>query len=90
MQSTARARVGVLGASGYMGGEALRVIIEHPGLELAWATSRQPRPAHFSHPDLRGMGIDFVHPDDKRDDHIRSSTDNHMRNRNSYWRLLNA
>ena len=64
MGSTRKARVGILGASGYMGGEALRAVLEHPQLELAWATSRQPRPAHFSHPDLAGMGIDLIHPDD--------------------------
>ena len=64
MGSRGQARVGILGASGYMGGEALRAVLEHPELELAWATSRQPRPAHFSHPDLVGMGIDLIHPEE--------------------------
>ena len=46
---------GVLGASGYMGGEALRVLIEHPSVELAWATSRNPAPIESFHPNLAGM-----------------------------------
>ena len=61
---THKTRVGILGASGYMGGEALRTVLGHPDLELAWATSRQPRPAHHCHPDLVGMGIELIHPDD--------------------------
>ena len=35
-------RVGILGAAGYMGGEALRILLEHPDVEIAWATSRNP------------------------------------------------
>lgn len=31
---------GIVGASGYMGGEALRVLMDHPLVEIAWATSR--------------------------------------------------
>ena len=33
-------KVGIYGASGYMGGEAMRVLLEHPEEEIAWATSR--------------------------------------------------
>jgi N-acetyl-gamma-glutamyl-phosphate reductase len=47
-----------------MGGEAMRVVLQHPDLDLAWATSRQPRPAHHCHPQLAGMGIDLIHPDE--------------------------
>ena len=57
-------RVGIFGASGYMGGEALRVLLEHPGAELAWATSRSPGSASLHHPNLLGAGIDLIHPDD--------------------------
>ena len=59
----AKPRVGVLGASGYMGGEALRLLLEHPGVELAWATSRSPGPAEWHHPNLMGCGVELVHPD---------------------------
>lgn len=57
-------RVGIAGASGYMGGEALRVLLEHPGVELAWATSRTPGPAEWSHPNLYGAGVEMIHADD--------------------------
>lgn len=57
-------RIGVFGASGYMGGEALRLLLEHPGVELAWATSRSPGPAELHHPNLIGCGVDLIHPDD--------------------------
>jgi N-acetyl-gamma-glutamyl-phosphate reductase common form len=59
-----RPRVGIFGASGYMGGEALRVLLEHPQLDLAWATSRTPGPAHHHHPNLLGAGVDLIHPDE--------------------------
>lgn len=32
--------VGILGGTGYMGGEALRVLLEHPEFEVQWITSR--------------------------------------------------
>lgn len=53
-------RVGIVGASGYMGGEALRVLLEHPDIEVAWATSRKPSPVEEVHPNLHGCGLDFV------------------------------
>jgi len=33
--------VGIIGASGYTGGELLRLLCHHPSLRVAWATSRQ-------------------------------------------------
>jgi len=57
------ARVGIFGASGYMGGEAVRVVLEHPQLELAWATSRTPGPIEAHHPNLHGLGIQLIAPD---------------------------
>ena len=56
-------RAGILGGSGYMGGEALRVLIDHPNVELSWATSRQPGPIEEYHPNLYGTGIELIHPD---------------------------
>ena len=35
--------VGIVGATGYMGGEALRVLLDHPLVELAWVASRDGR-----------------------------------------------
>ncbi len=57
-------RAGIVGASGYMGGEALRVLLDHPDVEIAWATSRSPSPVEDHHPNLFGTGIEFIHPDD--------------------------
>jgi N-acetyl-gamma-glutamyl-phosphate reductase len=57
-------RVGIVGASGYMGGEALRVLLDHPEVEVAWATSRSPGPIEQHHPNLFGCGIELIHPDD--------------------------
>lgn len=59
--------VGIAGASGYMGGEALRVLLRHPEVELAWASSRSPGPAEAAHPDLCGAGVELIHPDDATD-----------------------
>ncbi|MHB8836895.1 MAG: N-acetyl-gamma-glutamyl-phosphate reductase [Candidatus Methylomirabilia bacterium] len=33
--------VGIIGASGYTGGELLRLLCRHPSLQVGWATSRQ-------------------------------------------------
>lgn len=56
-------RIGIYGASGYMGGEALRVLLEHPEVEVAWATSRSGKPAEHFHRNLYGAGVQLVSPD---------------------------
>ncbi|TDD22599.1 N-acetyl-gamma-glutamyl-phosphate reductase [Nonomuraea diastatica] len=50
-------RVAVVGAAGYIGGELLRLLISHPGVEVAAATSRglRGRPIDGVHPNLRGL-----------------------------------
>ncbi|MGQ0825916.1 MAG: N-acetyl-gamma-glutamyl-phosphate reductase [Actinomycetota bacterium] len=47
----------VAGASGYVGGELLRLVLAHPELELVQATSQRlaGRPLHASHPNLRDL-----------------------------------
>lgn len=51
-------RVAVLGASGYTGGEVLRLLLAHPGVEVTQATSDQyaGKRLDFPHPHLRGLG----------------------------------
>lgn len=51
-----RKRVGVIGAAGLTGGEALRVLLRHPDVELAFAHSRSQagKPFHAAHTDLVG------------------------------------
>lgn len=56
--------VGIVGGSGYMGGEALRVVLRHPEAEIAWTTSRSPGPVEHVHPNLYGEGLEFVRLED--------------------------
>jgi N-acetyl-gamma-glutamyl-phosphate reductase common form len=56
--------VGIVGGSGYMGGEALRVLLSHPHADVAWVTSRSPGPIEQIHPNLYDTGLNFVRLDD--------------------------
>ncbi len=49
-------RVAIAGASGYVGGELLRLLLRHPHVEVAQATSErlQGQYVHAAHPNLRG------------------------------------
>lgn len=49
-------RVSIAGASGYTGGELLRLLLSHPDVEIAQATSESRRGdyVHAAHPNLRG------------------------------------
>jgi len=56
--------VGIVGGSGYMGGEALRVLLKHPRAKIAWATSRTPGPVEHVHPNLYDTGLKFERLED--------------------------
>lgn len=61
-----RFRAAIVGASGYGGGEVLRLLLDHPRVEVAAATSRQHAGVfvHSVHPNLRGRTrLQFVTPD---------------------------
>lgn len=47
----------IAGASGYVGGELLRLLLGHPEVEVKQATSESyaGQPVHFLHPNLRGQ-----------------------------------
>lgn len=49
-------RVAIVGASGYAGGELMRLLLEQPHVEIAQATSERNAGSfvHFTHPNLRG------------------------------------
>lgn len=49
-------RVAIAGASGYVGGELLRLLLQHPAAEVVQATSerRAGQFVHGAHPNLRG------------------------------------
>ena len=59
-------RVGIVGGSGYAGGELLRLLLFHPAVEVVQVSSRSQarRPFHHVHPTLRGVtGLQFIQPD---------------------------
>ena len=59
-------RAGIVGGSGYTGGELLRLLHFHPRVEVTQITSRQHagRYVHSAHPNLRGVSsLKFIHPD---------------------------
>ena len=59
-------RVGIVGGSGYTGGELLRLLHRHPDVEVTQITSRQyaGKYVYFVHPTMRGHSqLQFIHPD---------------------------
>jgi N-acetyl-gamma-glutamyl-phosphate/LysW-gamma-L-alpha-aminoadipyl-6-phosphate reductase len=56
----------VVGASGFTGGELLRLLDGHPEFELAQATSRskENKTVGHAHPNLRHSDLRFSHPED--------------------------
>lgn len=53
---TEKIRASILGASGYAGGELLRLLLDHPYVDVAQVTSERNAGSyvHFTHPNLRG------------------------------------
>mgnify|MGYP000309550594 CR=1 FL=1 len=49
-------KVGIIGGSGYTGGELIRLVLQHPALELefVYSTTRAGKPLTHAHPDLLG------------------------------------
>ncbi|MEM0174074.1 MAG: N-acetyl-gamma-glutamyl-phosphate reductase [Sulfolobaceae archaeon] len=50
-------RIGIIGASGYTGGELIRLLLFHPRVELTYLTSREyaGKPVSLVHPNLKGL-----------------------------------
>ena len=57
-------KAGVVGAAGYMGGEALRVLLDHPQVEISWLTSRSGGAIGDHHPYLFGLDMTLIDPSD--------------------------
>ncbi len=58
--------VSIVGASGYVGGELLRLLLQHPAVNVAQVTSARNvgKYVYQIHPQLRGLStLQFVHPD---------------------------
>jgi len=62
----AAATAAVVGASGFAGGELLRLLAGHPEFEVAQATSREyaNKTVGSVHPNLRGLDLRFTEPTD--------------------------
>lgn len=61
-----RSRAAIVGASGYTGGEVLRLLLDHPNVEVVAVTSRRHAGVfvHSVHPNLRGRTrLLFTTPD---------------------------
>jgi N-acetyl-gamma-glutamyl-phosphate/LysW-gamma-L-alpha-aminoadipyl-6-phosphate reductase len=66
MTSAERLKVSIVGGSGYVGGELLRLLLFHPYVEVKQITSASQtgRYVYTVHPNLRGVtSLQFVHPD---------------------------
>ena len=62
---SSRLKVSIVGGSGYGGGEVLRLLLDHPGVEVSQVTSRRQKGnfIHCAHPNLRGRtAIQFSSP----------------------------
>lgn len=58
-------RAAIVGGSGYTGGELLRLLLDHPDVDVAQVTSRSQagKPIHITHPNLRGRSaLTFIAP----------------------------
>ncbi len=59
-------QAGIIGGSGYTGGELLRLLHFHPKVEVTQITSREHagRYVHIVHPNMRDVArLKFIHPD---------------------------
>lgn len=67
MRSINRIKVSIIGGSGYVGGELLRILLSHPGVEVFQVVSSQNsgKPVCVVHPNMRGIKpLKFIHEDD--------------------------
>ena len=71
-------KVAIIGASGYTGGELLRMLLNHEEVEITDITSRQydGTPAHKIHPHIRDSGLVFKNkaPDELDADVVFTAT----------------
>ena len=66
MSEMRKVTASIVGGSGYVGGELLRLLLFHPHLQVKQVSSASQarRNVHTVHPNLRGVSsLQFVHPD---------------------------
>src|SRR4051812_34264616 len=56
LHSNGRVRVGIIGGAGYTGGELIRILINHPNVDIAYINSKSNfgKPVSAVHADLLG------------------------------------
>ncbi len=57
-------KIGIVGGSGYSGGELMRLLLGHPRAEIAWVTSRGDKRLDAIHRNLVGRGLQFIHEEE--------------------------
>ena len=71
-------KIAIIGASGYTGGELLRILLNHDKVEITDVTSRQYNelPVHKVHPHIRDSGLVFTNknPDELDADIVFTAT----------------
>ncbi|HEY8986160.1 MAG TPA: N-acetyl-gamma-glutamyl-phosphate reductase [Streptomyces sp.] len=66
--TASRVRAAVIGASGFTGGEMLRLLLNHPDVTgIAAAARSSDEPLEAVHPHLLGSGLEFTTPDEVTD-----------------------
>ena len=66
MRQSSKIKVGIVGGTGYTGVELLRLLVQHPDVELTAVTSRSEagQDVHALYPNLRGqLDLQFSQPD---------------------------
>jgi N-acetyl-gamma-glutamyl-phosphate reductase common form len=58
--------VGIVGGSGYSGGELLRILLQHPSVRIKWVASRGDKKLEHIHRNLYGMGLEFISLEEAR------------------------
>lgn len=51
---------GIVGGSGYSGGELLRILLQHPSVRLKWVSSRGDKKLEHIHRNFFGMDLEFI------------------------------
>jgi N-acetyl-gamma-glutamyl-phosphate reductase len=57
---------GIVGGSGYSGGELLRILLQHPSVRVKWVTSRGGKKLEHTHRNLYGIGLEFISLEEAR------------------------
>ena len=65
--STQSIAVGIIGGSGYSGGELLRLLLGHPQARIALVTSRGDKSLQAIHRNLVGSGLRFIREEEAGD-----------------------